>query len=48
VFPFKTLVSIYPTGGIMKLNEDWLAVIISFALMILAVVGVVGPQWMVF
>jgi len=32
----------------MKINEDWLAVIIAFALMLLAVVGVVSPAWMKF
>lgn len=32
----------------MKINEDWLAVILAFALMLLAVVGVVSPAWMKF
>lgn len=32
----------------MKINEDWLSVIIAFALMILALIGVVSPAWMVF
>lgn len=32
----------------MKINEDWLAVIIAFALMLLAIVGVVSPAWMKF
>ena len=32
----------------MKINEDWLAVIIAFALMLLAVVGVVSPAWVKF
>ena len=27
----------------MKINEDWLSVIVAFALMILAMVGVIGP-----
>lgn len=32
----------------MNLNEDWLAVIIAFALLLLAVVGAVSPVWMKF
>ncbi len=32
----------------VKINEDWLAVIIAFALLILAVVGVITPAWMMF
>ena len=32
----------------MKINEDWLAVIIAFALLVLALVGVVSPSWMKF
>lgn len=32
----------------MKVNEDWLAVILAFALMILALIGVIGPTWMIF
>ncbi len=32
----------------VKINEDWLAVIIAFALLILAVVGVITPSWMKF
>lgn len=32
----------------MKINEDWLAVIIAALLMILAMVGVVAPSWMKF
>jgi hypothetical protein len=32
----------------VKINEDWLAVIIAFALLILAVVGVITPAWMKF
>ena len=32
----------------MKINEDWLAVIIAFALLLLAMVGVVSPAWMKF
>jgi hypothetical protein len=31
-----------------KISEDWLAVIIAFILMILALVGVIGPAWMKF
>jgi len=32
----------------MKINEDWLSVIVAFALMILAMVGVISPAWMTF
>ena len=32
----------------MKINEDWLAVILGFALLILALVGVISPSWMLF
>lgn len=31
----------------MKINEDWLSVIVAFALMILAMVGVIG-SWLQF
>lgn len=32
----------------MKISEDWLSVIIAFALMFLAMIGVISPSWMVF
>ena len=32
----------------IKINEDWLSVIIAFGLMILAMVGIIGPSWMKF
>ena len=32
----------------MKINEDWLAVIIAFGLVILALIGVISPSWMQF
>ncbi len=32
----------------MKVNEDWLSVIIAFALIILAMIGIIGGSWMVF
>lgn len=32
----------------MKINEDWLSVIIAFALMLLAVIGVISPAWLTF
>ncbi len=32
----------------MKITEDWLSVIIAFALMVLAVVNIVSPSWMKF
>jgi hypothetical protein len=30
------------------ITEDWLAVIIAFGLMILALVGLISPAWMKF
>lgn len=32
----------------MKINEDWLAVIIAFVLMLLAIAGAISPAWMKF
>ncbi len=32
----------------MKINEDWLAVVLAFALIVLALVGVIMPTWMAF
>lgn len=32
----------------MKISEDWLAVIIAFGLVILAMIGVISPSWMTF
>ncbi len=32
----------------MKISEDWLSVIFAFALIILAMIGVIGGSWMVF
>lgn len=32
----------------MKINEDWLATIIAFVLMILAMINIIGPEWMKF
>lgn len=32
----------------MKINEDWLAVIIAFLLLLLAIAGVIAPAWMKF
>ena len=32
----------------MKISEDWLSVILAFALIALAMVGVIGGSWMVF
>lgn len=31
-------------AGTNKLSEDWLAVIIAFALCLLAIIGVIGPK----
>ena len=31
-----------------KLNEDWLATIIAFILLLLALVGVISPAWLKF
>lgn len=32
----------------MKINEDWLATFLAFALLILAMVGLISPTWMKF
>ncbi len=32
----------------VKINEDWLATIIAFVLLILAMIGIISPAWMVF
>ncbi len=32
----------------VKINEDWMAVIIAFALIGLALVGLISPAWMKF
>lgn len=32
----------------MKISEDWLSVILAFALIALALIGVVSPTWMTF
>jgi hypothetical protein len=32
----------------VKINEDWLSVIIAFALIVLALVGLISPAWMKF
>lgn len=32
----------------IKINEDWLATVIAFVLLILAVVNVVRPDWIKF
>jgi len=32
----------------IKVNEDWLATIIGFVLLFLAMLGVINPSWMVF
>ena len=32
----------------MKINEDWLSVVIAFVLLVLALVGVIGGAWMIF
>jgi hypothetical protein len=31
-----------------KITEDWLSVIIAFALIVLALVGIISPTWMKF
>lgn len=31
-----------------KINEDWLATILAFVLMILAMIGLIAPTWMKF
>lgn len=32
----------------VKINEDWLSVIIAFGLIVLALVGIISPTWMKF
>lgn len=32
----------------MKITEDWLSVIIAFALMFLAVINLINPDWVKF
>jgi hypothetical protein len=32
----------------IKINEDWLAVILAFLLIVLALVSVISPAWMKF
>jgi hypothetical protein len=32
----------------MKINEDWLATILAFVLMFLAMAGLISPTWMKF
>ena len=32
----------------VKINEDWLATIIDFVLLILAMVNIISPAWMKF
>ena len=32
----------------VKLNEDWLATILAFVLIILALIGLISPAWMKF
>lgn len=32
----------------LNINEDWLATIIGFVLLFLAMLGVISPAWMVF
>ena len=32
----------------VKINEDWLATIIAFVLLFLAVLNVISPEWMKF
>ena len=31
-----------------KINEDWLATIIAFVLLVLAMIGLITPAWMIF
>ncbi len=31
-----------------RVNEDWLAVLLAFALAALALVGIISPAWMTF
>lgn len=31
-----------------KINEDWLSVIVAFAIILLAMIGIVSPAWLTF
>lgn len=31
-----------------KINEDWLSVILAYALIVLALIGLIAPTWMKF
>ena len=37
-----------PQKSRWTLNEDWLSVLIAFLLILLALVGLIGPAWMKF
>ncbi len=32
----------------VKINEDWLATIIAFVLLVLAMINIISPEWMKF
>lgn len=32
----------------MKINEDWLATILAFVLLILAMINIINPNWVKF
>jgi hypothetical protein len=32
----------------LKINEDWLAVVIAFLLILLALINIISPGWMKF
>lgn len=34
--------------NIPKMNEDWLATIIAFVLLVLALINIISPTWMKF
>lgn len=35
-------------GATVKINEDWLAVVVGFVLMAVAVLGWISPTWIKF
>lgn len=34
--------------AVKKINEDWLATILAFVLMFLAIIGLINPAWVKF
>jgi hypothetical protein len=44
----ETMSNSTPHKNKLVLSEDWLSVVIAFVLMILALLGLIGPGWMKF